>query len=64
MRIDINEIEADESKSNPMVTAMRYKHCPIGEVCMFMAVGGAIVGQCKHLAADGEDATCKYEDIK
>lgn len=63
MKINIAEIEADESKSNPMTVAMRYKHCPIGEICMYLAVGGAIIASCKHLAPDDDAAICTHEAV-
>ena len=60
MRIDITKLAVDESRSNPMVVAEKYADCPIDDICFFMAVGGAVVEQCKYLKADGDTAECMY----
>ena len=62
MKIDMTKLVVDESRSNPMVVAEKYTDCPINEICFFMAVGGAIVEQCKHLQPDGEGAECTYNE--
>lgn len=62
MKIDMTKLVVDESRSNPMVVAEKYTDCPINEICFFMAVGGAIVGQCKHLRPDDEEAECTYDE--
>lgn len=58
MKINFDKVEIDESRSNPMVAAMRYECCQIGEICLYMAVGGAIVEQCKYFTPDGNNAIC------
>lgn len=60
MKIDATKFAIDESRSNPMVVAQKYADCPINEICFYMAVGGAVVEQCKHLRPEGETAECEY----
>ena len=60
MKIDITKMATDESRSNPMVVAQKYADCPIDDICFFMAVGGAVLEQCKYLQAEGEGAECTY----
>jgi hypothetical protein len=67
MKLDRDGFSVDESKSNPMVVAMRYKDCPVDEICFFMAVGfGSIVRQCEHFESkeDAETAICNYGKVE
>lgn len=62
MEIDLKKINVDESRSNPMAAAMVYPLCPIGAVCMYIAVGGALINQCANLVPIGEGATCSHSE--
>ena len=65
MKLDPNKFKIDESKSNPMVVAMQYPDCPIGEICMYMVVGfGTSVRQCDHIKAHPDRTECLYEEVK
>jgi len=62
MKIDVTKLAIDESRSNPMVVAEKYADCPIDAICFFMAVGGAVVEQCKHLKTEDDTAECTYDN--
>jgi hypothetical protein len=60
MRIDPNKFAIDESRSNPMVVAMKYEDCPINQICFFAVIGfGTITDKCEHFKEAGEYADCE-----
>jgi len=65
MKILADELQRDESKSNPMAVAMVYSGCPMPEKrpCFWIVVGfGTIAEQCPHFKPDAEkpEADCVY----
>ena len=62
MKIIPARFRVDESRSNPMVIAMQYPDCPIGEICAFMAVGfGSVKEQCKFFSDGFTGAECSQD---
>jgi hypothetical protein len=64
MRIKSEDFNIDESRSNPMVVAMQYKHCPTNEICVYLAIGfGSVVKQCDFLKEIDENEVECTNDV-
>ena len=61
MKIDPDKFTQDESRSNPMVAAMKYEDCPVNQICFFIAMG-APTNMCPHFQAEGEGANCTKQE--
>ena len=64
VKLDPYKFETDESKSNPLVVAVRHPDCKINEICAYIGVGfGSVLRQCQYLKAeqDSKIAECLYE---
>jgi hypothetical protein len=64
MKLDRDKFSEDESKSNPMVVAVKYEDCPINGICFFVVVGfGTVTNRCEYLESKEteETAICKYK---
>lgn len=60
MKLDPDKFKEDESKSNPMVVAMRYPDCPINEICVFIVIGfGSIAKQCEYFKSDPKEESAE-----
>ena len=63
-KLQKDDFETDESRSNPMVVAVKNKHCPINEICFYVAPIGSNAKKCEHMVIQGEDYFCpKMKDF-
>ncbi len=58
MKLDEKKFKVDETRSNPMVVAMKYEDCPRSDICFYATVGsGTPMEKCSYLDEINEDCT-------